>query len=71
MREHRLRFAVALGGFLIFMGITMVSVFTIVFFGFVDVSAIENGEYRMLSLWILLMVGVFDLLSGIILKRSD
>ncbi len=70
MREHRLRFAVALGGFLVFMGITMVGVFTMVFFGFVDFSAIENTEYRMLSLWILLMVGVFDLLSGIILKRK-
>ncbi len=70
MREHRLRFAVALGGFLIFMGITMVGVFTMLFFGFVDVTAIENREYHMLSLWILLMVGVFDLLSGIILKRK-
>ncbi|MCW4054881.1 MAG: hypothetical protein NWE84_08215 [Candidatus Bathyarchaeota archaeon] len=68
MREHRLRFAVALGGFLIFIGIIMVGVFAMVFFGFVDVSALENQEYRLLSLWVLLVVGVFDLLSGIILR---
>jgi len=70
MREHRVRFAVALGGFLIFMGIIMVGVFAMVFFGFVDVSALEYQEYRMLSLWVLLMVGVFDLLSGILLRRK-
>lgn len=70
MREHELRFAVALGGFLILMGIIMVGVFAIVFFGFADVDALENQEYRMLSLLILLVVGVFDLLSGIILRRK-
>ena len=70
MREYRLRFAVALGGFLIFMGIIMVGVFAMVFFGFVDVSALENQEYRMLSLLVLLGVGVFDLVSGIILRRK-
>jgi len=70
MHEHRLRFAVALGGFLIFMGIIMVGVFVTVFFGFVDISAIENQEYRMISLWVLLLVAVFDLVSGIILWRK-
>ncbi len=70
MRENRLRFAVSLGGFLILMGIIMVGVFAMVFFGFVDLSALENQEYRMLSLWILLVVGVFDLVSGIILRRK-
>lgn len=70
MREYRLRFAVALGGFLIFMGIIMIGVFVMIFFGFVDVSALENQQYRMLSLWVLLVVGVFDLVSGIILRRK-
>lgn len=69
MHEYKLRFAVALGGFLIFMGIIMVGVFAMVFFGRVDVSALENQEYRMLSLWVLLVVGVFNLVSGIILRR--
>ena len=70
MREYRLRFAVALGGFLIFIGIIMVGVFAIVLFGFADFSALENQQYRMLSLWVLLVVGVFNLVSGIILKRK-
>jgi hypothetical protein len=68
MHEYRLRFAVALGGLLIFMGLIIVGVFVTVFLGFVDISALENQEYRILSLWILLLVGVFDLVSGIILR---
>jgi hypothetical protein len=70
MREYRLRFAVALGGFLIFIGMIMVGVFVMVFFGFVDISALENQEYRMISIWVLLLVAVFDLVSGIILRRK-
>jgi hypothetical protein len=70
MREFILRFVVALGGFLIFMGIIMVGVFVIVFLGHVDFSVLENQGYRKLSLWVLLMIGVFDLLSGIILRRK-
>lgn len=63
------RFAVALGGFLIFVGITMTGVFVLVFFGFVDVSILEGEKFRMLSLWLLLTIGVLDLVSGIILRR--
>lgn len=70
MHEYRLRFAVALGGFLIFIGIIMVGIFVTIFFGFADISALENQEYHMLSLLILLVVGVFDLVSGIILRRK-
>ena len=68
MREHILRFAVALGGFLIFMGIIMVGA-AMIFFNSEEVSpALETQEYRMLSLGILLAVGVLDLVSGIILR---
>lgn len=70
MRKHILRFAVALGGFLIFAGILMIGVFATVFFGFVEVSALENHEYHILSLWMLLVVGVLDLVSGIILRHK-
>jgi hypothetical protein len=69
MRAYKLRFAVALGGFLVFMGIIMIGVFAMVFFGFANVSALENQEYRMLVLWILLVVGAFDLLAGVLLRR--
>jgi hypothetical protein len=63
------RFAVALGGFLIFVGIMMIGVFVLVFFGFVEVSMLETEEIRMLSLVALLAIGVFDLVSGIIIRR--
>ena len=63
------RFAVALGGFLIFVGIVIIGVFILVFFGFVDVGILESEKYRMLSLWALLAIGALDLLSGIILRR--
>ena len=63
------RFAVALGGFLIFVGIMMTGVCVLVFFGFVDVSILEGEKFRMLSLWLLLTIGVLDLVSGIILRR--
>ena len=62
------RFAVALGGFLIFVGIMMIGVFVLFFFGFVDV-AIFDEKYRMLFLWILLAISVLDLVSGVILRR--
>ncbi|MGD8507210.1 MAG: hypothetical protein PVF15_11190 [Candidatus Bathyarchaeota archaeon] len=69
MRAFKLRSAVALGGFLIFMGIIMIGIFAMIFFGFANVSALENQEYRMLALWILLVVGAFDLLAGVLLRR--
>jgi hypothetical protein len=63
------RFAVALGGFLIFVGIMMIGVFVLGFFGFVDVSVLESDQIRMLSLGALLAIGVLDLVSGIIIRR--
>jgi hypothetical protein len=70
MREYTLRFTVALGGFLIFMGIIMLGVVAMVFLGFVDVGTLENQEYRMLSLWVLFVIGALDMVSGIILRRK-
>ena len=63
------RFAVALGGFLIFVGIMMIGVFVLVFFGFLDVSILESEKYRILFLGTLLAIGLLDLVSGIILRR--
>jgi len=69
MSSHRLsKVAVAVGGFLIFMGITMIGVFVLVFSGVVDVSVLGK-EYRMLFLWMLLVIGVLDMVSGIILRH--
>ena len=63
------RFAVALGGFLLFVGIMMIGVFLLVFFGFLEVGILEGEKVRMLSLWALLTIGLLDLVSGYILRR--
>ena len=69
MSPHTLsKVAVAIGGFLIFLGITMIGVFALVFSGVVDVSVLKE-EYQMLFLWVLLMIGVLDVVSGIILRH--
>jgi hypothetical protein len=63
------RFAVALGGFLIFVGIIVVAVFIIGFLGVVDLSIIESENLQGLFLGVLLAIGLIDLVAGIILWR--
>jgi len=63
------RFAVALGGFLIFVGVIVIGVFLIGFFGMVDFSILETENLQNLSLLLLLAVGLIDLVAGIILWR--
>jgi hypothetical protein len=60
------RFAVALGGFLIFVGIIVVGFFLIGFFGIVDLGILETEN---LPLLLLLAIGLADLVAGIILWR--
>jgi hypothetical protein len=62
-------FAVALGGFLIFVGIVVIGVFLIGFFGRVDVSIVESENLQSLFLGLLLAIGLVDLVAGIILWR--
>ena len=61
------RFAVALGGFLIFVGIIVIGVFLIGFLGVVDFSIIDSETSYSLSLVLLLAIGLVDLVAGIIL----
>ena len=69
MSSHRLsKVAVAVGGFLIFVGITMIGIFALVFSGVVDVGVLKK-DYQMLFLWVLLAIGVLDVLSGIMLRH--
>lgn len=63
------RFAVALGGFLIFVGIIVIGVFLIGFLGVVDFSIIDSEASYTLSLVLLLAIGLVDLVAGIILWR--
>jgi len=60
--------AVAMGGFLILVGITIMGVFALVLSGVVDISVLRR-EYQMLFLWVLLVVGVLDVVAGIILRH--
>ena len=63
------RFAVALGGFLIFVGTIIIGVLVLVFFGFLDIGILESEKYRVIFLGALLTIGLLDLMSGIILRR--
>jgi hypothetical protein len=69
VRKWFSRFAVALGGFLIFVGIIVVGVFLVSYFGMVDFSALESDSLQNLSLLLLLIIGLVDLVAGIILWR--
>jgi len=62
-------FAVALGGFLIFVGIIVIEVFLIGFLGVVDFSTIDSETFYSLSLVLLLTIGLLDLVAGIIVWR--
>jgi hypothetical protein len=63
------RFAVALGGFLIFVGIIVIGVFLIGFLDVVKFSIIETENLQSLFLGLLLAIGLIDLVAGIILWR--
>jgi hypothetical protein len=63
-----IRFAVAIGGFLIFLGIIVIGVFIMDFFGIVEFRIIESESLQSLLL-LLLAIGLADLVAGIMLWR--
>ena len=74
MGSQRLsKVAVAIGGLLIFVGIIMIGMFALALSGIVDVGVFErilgSEAYRMLFLGVLLVIGMLDFVSGIILRR--
>ena len=63
------RFAVALGGFLIFVGIILMGFFVI---GFLDPGIFESENlqnFQSLPLLLLLTIGLLDLVAGFMLRR--
>jgi hypothetical protein len=62
------RFAAALGGFLIFVGIIVMGVFV---FGILDPSffEVELQDFQFLPTLVLLIIGVLDLVAGIVFRR--
>lgn len=69
IRKWFSRFAVALGGFLIFVGIIVIGVFLIDYFGMIDLSILETENLQNLPFFMLLAIGLVDLIAGIILWR--
>lgn len=74
MGSQRLsKVAVAIGGFLIFVGIIMIGMFALALSGVVDIGVFErisgSEAYRMLFLGVLLVIGILDFVSGIMLRR--
>ncbi|MCW4021940.1 MAG: hypothetical protein ACOWW1_06905 [archaeon] len=63
------RFAVALGGFLIFLGIVVTGVFLASTMGLVDITIIETENLQGLVLGLLLMIGAVDIVAAVILRR--
>ncbi len=59
------RVAVALGGFLIFVGAIMVTISALAFFGVINVSIdSEEGE---LFMWFVLIISLLNVVAGILL----
>ena len=63
------RVAVALGGFLIFLGIIVMAVFVVGSLGMIDFTAIEGENIQSVLVVMLLAIGIIDLVAGIILWR--
>jgi len=49
-------------------GVIMIGTFALGLLGVID--ALESAGYRILALWALLIVGVLDLVSGVMLRRE-
>ena len=59
--------AIAIGGFIIMIGMILLGTFVLAFFGVFDTSLFLNEEGTVILVWALLILGANDLISGIIL----
>jgi len=64
------RLAVAIGGFLIMMGMILMSAVVLTLLNVIDITAFMNETYVLMFMLALLSVGVLDLIAGIILSRG-
>ena len=69
VEKEESRFAVALGGFLIFAGIIITGIFLIGFLEVVNYDIIETENIQNIFLGLLLAIGSADLVAGLILWR--
>ena len=63
------RFAVALGGFLIFVGIVIFGLFILNFLDFIEFNILETESFQKLLLGIFLVIGLIDLIAAVILWK--
>jgi len=64
------RLAVAIGGFLIMMGMILIGTIVLTLLNVIDITAFMNETYLLLFMLALLSVGVLDVIAGIILSRG-
>jgi len=64
------RLAVAIGGFLIMMGMILMGAIALTLLNIIDISAFVNETYLLMFMLALLSVGVLDVIAGIILSRG-
>jgi len=64
------RLAVAIGGFLIMMGMILMSAIALTLLNIFDINALMNETYQLIFMLALLSVGVLDLIAGIVLSRG-
>lgn len=62
--------AVAIGGFLIAMGMILLSTVVLNIMNVIDTSAFTNEAYLLMLMSALFLVGVLDIIGGLILSRS-
>jgi len=64
------RLAVAIGGFLIMMGMFLMGAIALTLLNIIDISALVNETYLLMFMLALLSVGVLDAIAGILLSRG-
>jgi len=64
------RLAVAIGGFLIMMGMILMGAIALTLLNIIDISALMNQTYLLMFMLALLSVGVLDVIAGLILAHG-
>jgi len=67
--DVRRRIALAIGGFLMFLGLIIFGFFILASLSVIDVNTLLDPEYRPLFILTLLVLSALDLVSAVILAR--
>jgi len=63
------RLAVAIGGFLILTGMILTGTFLLALFNLIDIDVFVSETHLLLLTLMLLLIGILDIVAGIILLR--